>query len=343
MRHLIRQADVIAARAVRQSRRSLSDLRSFVEARAGQRHLSERAVTWTVREAFEFRGRCHVRGTVAASGALVDRVQLCDGSAGFLAAALNGSGEDPFNFELCSERLASPTALDQVRLRALLGDGTRAEHCRLVDHAMAADPYHQLTHRFFAMCRAQGERSGGTVLEVGSRARSGHVRRQMVEPMKYVGLDLVPGENTDLVGDAHRLGELLEPASIDAVFALSTFEHLAMPWKAVVEMNRVLRPGGLAFVSSHHTFPLHDTPWDFWRFSSSAWHALFNAATGFRVIDTAMGEPAMIVPALEHAVTRGLAHQPASLASAVLAEKIGETTLDWPVDLSDIMDGGYPG
>jgi hypothetical protein len=26
-------------------------------------------------------------------------------------------------------------------------------------------------------------------------------------------------------------------------------------------------------------------PWDFWRFSGDAWHALFNEKTGFRVVD----------------------------------------------------------
>jgi SAM-dependent methyltransferase len=333
--------ETLAARTLNRGRRLGRQLREQVESRAAVLPVSARAVTWSLQEVLQFKGRVHVCGTAHVDGCTIQRVQLVGGDNRFLASAVNGAGSSPFAFVLQAP-LSDATEVDQVRLRAVLDDGERAEHDRLTDHAMAADPYHQLTHRFFALCRDRGERNHRRVLEIGSRARSGHVRRQMVQPMEYVGLDILPGENTDLVGDAHRLSELVELSSLDAVFALSTFEHLAMPWKAVIEINRVLRPGGLVFISSHQTFPLHDTPWDFWRFSTSAWQALFNPATGFRIVDTAVGEPAMIVAKLEHAVTRGLSDQPAFIASAVLAEKIADTRLEWPVDLSAVTDEIYP-
>jgi len=34
---------------------------------------------------------------------------------------------------------------------------------------------------------------------------------------------------------------------------------------------------------------MHETPWDFWRFSDTSWNSLFNCYTGFRVLDTFLG------------------------------------------------------
>jgi hypothetical protein len=268
-------------------------------------------------------------------------VQAIDASGRFRACAVNGVRLASFEFRIEFDR-ADDEDLPGLVLRAVLSDGTRSEFARLVDHSMVTDPYHMLIGSFFAMCRARGSETPSRVIEIGSRARSGHVRREMVAPMAYVGLDILPGENTDLVGDAHVLSRLVPPESFDAAFSLSTFEHLAMPWKAVIELNRVLRPGALVLVASHQTFPIHDAPWDYWRFSTSAWHALFNRETGFHVLETAMGEPAKVIANMEHSVTRGLDEQPAFIASAVLAEKVGPTTLDWPVDPSILNATEYP-
>jgi hypothetical protein len=40
-----------------------------------------------------------------------------------------------------------------------------------------------------------------------------------------------------------------------------------MPWKAVIEIIKVMSPGGLIFTQPHQTWPIHETPWDYWRFS----------------------------------------------------------------------------
>ena len=92
--------------------------------------------------------------------------------------------------------------------------------------------------------------------------------------MRYVGTDIVAASNVHVVGDAHRLGSMFPKDEFDAVYAAYVFEHLLMPWKVVLELKQ---------------------PWDFWRFSNSAWQALFNADTGFRIVDTALGEPSSIV------------------------------------------------
>src|SRR5207302_1906206 len=115
-----------------------------------------------------------------------------------------------------------------------------------------------------------------TVLEIGSRARSGISRRDRFPAgSKYVGLDIASGPNVDIVGDAHDLSTFIhEP--VDFVLSMSTFEHLLMPWKVAIEMSTVMRVGAIAYIESHQAWPLHEEPWDFWRFSANAWQGLFN-------------------------------------------------------------------
>ena len=107
--------------------------------------------------------------------------------------------------------------------------------------------------------------------------------RRLDPGIEYWGIDVVAGENVDQVCDAHEMSAVLGRNRFDAICSHVVFEHLAMPWKVAVEMNRVLRTGGIAYVSSVQTCGLHDIPWDFFRFSSSAYRSLFNRATGFEV------------------------------------------------------------
>jgi ubiquinone/menaquinone biosynthesis C-methylase UbiE len=149
------------------------------------------------------------------------------------------------------------------------------------------------------------------------------------------------GPNVDIVGDAHELSKLLPANHFDAAMSLSVFEHLAMPWKVAVELNKVLKLGGFAFLQTHQAFPLHDEPWDFWRISSQAWPALFNQKTGFRIIEAAMAEPVMFVakrwhPGMNLHESRGCG------VSSVVVEKIGESLVRWDVELADVLESRYP-
>jgi hypothetical protein len=183
----------------------------------------------------------------------------------------------------------------------------------------------------------------GTLLEVGSRARSGVTRRELIpDGWSYVGMDIMGGPNVDVIGDAHELGALFPQQRFDAVMAFSVIEHLLMPWKFAIELNRVLTLGALGLITTHQAWPLHDMPWDFWRFSDRAWGALFNRATGFEVIRAEMGEPTYFVAQRCHAVTNFGTVNQGYLASNVLFRKIAETDLQWPVRLTDVTSTSYP-
>jgi 2-polyprenyl-3-methyl-5-hydroxy-6-metoxy-1,4-benzoquinol methylase len=128
----------------------------------------------------------------------------------------------------------------------------------------------------------------------------------------------------------------------DAVIAFSVLEHLLMPWKVMIEMNRVMKQGAIGIFTTHQCWPLHDQPWDFWRFSEHSWNALLNKPLGFEILEIRMDEPAYIVAARCHPVT-AFAEEPESfLSSAVIFRKVANTTLEWPVELADVTSTHYP-
>lgn len=223
-------------------------------------------------------------------------------------------------------------------LELVLADGS--SHSRSLAQADPNDPSAKLINRFFEEVRS---RDPGHLLEIGSRNRTGAMWRNVLPAKwRYTGFDILPGENVDIVGDAHEASRFLPSRYFDAVMSFAVFEHLIMPWKAVIEMNRVLRQGAIGIIFAPQTWPLHEEPWDYFRFSSHAWKGLLNRATGFEIMDAVDGARAYVVASVHNASTAfGEAHQGA-LMSAVLFRKIAETDLDWPVSVPDITKDMYP-
>ncbi|WP_426050893.1 class I SAM-dependent methyltransferase [Brevundimonas sp. SL161] len=226
--------------------------------------------------------------------------------------------------------------IHRAKLAVILPDATSYE---FGDLASVLDPARQVQSDFVAAVAA---REAGRFLELGSRARSGLVNSSMVPPMwTYVGMDILEGTNVDVVGDAHELSSLFPPDHFDAVMSLSVVEHLLMPWKVVIELNRVMKVGAVGLFTTHQAWPVHDAPWDFWRFSKESWAALFNPITGFEIVKAEVGEPGYVVPQRCHAVTN-FGQQPVFLSSVVMFRKTRNTTLRWDVSLPDLVESNYP-
>ncbi len=284
-----------------------------------------------------YRGLFRVRGADAVAG--VSLGMAGERALGAGEYATRRDGEDLL-VEIELAALADWTA-DGLCLELRDGAGELLRVSSMQMLAVSNDPAHRISGAFLAWLRGRPERL--RVVELGSRARSGVVRRrQFGEQHEYLGVDIAAGENVDLVCDAHELSLHLPRGSVDAVAGYSVFEHLAMPWKVAVELNRVLKVGGRCLFHTHQTWPLHDAPFDFWRYSAESWGALFNRATGFRVLEAACGEAARIVPEVQKSGLSDFGGAHGYLCSAALVEKVGETALDWEVPVEEVYRGRYP-
>lgn len=179
------------------------------------------------------------------------------------------------------------------------------------------------------------------IIDVGGRNRSKLDRSREFTTADVCVLDVLPGENVDVVGDAHGMSALFEPESFDAAYSIAVFEHLLMPWRVVTELNAIMKPGAIGYVQTHQTIGMHDLPWDFWRYSNTAWDALFNEYTGFEIIDRELFWPQFILPFI---ITPG--KMDAEMAagyegSSVLFRKIGPSRVKWDVP-TDIISTMYP-
>jgi SAM-dependent methyltransferase len=158
------------------------------------------------------------------------------------------------------------------------------------------------------------------VLELGTRRSRPDVpthHRGWCHPSaKFVMSDFQDGLDVDVLADIHALHRVFAENSFDVIICCSVFEHVQRPWIAACEMARVLKPGGMIFLQTHQSFPLHGFPTDYWRFTTDSLRTLFEDA-GLRTVETRYLFPAQIVSEQDP----GGRHHPAFLNVNILATK----------------------
>lgn len=87
-----------------------------------------------------------------------------------------------------------------------------------------------------------------------------------------VGFDITPGAGVDVVGDAHHLP--FKDGEFEQILCTEVLEHLHTPEQAIVEMRRVLAPGGTLILTTRFVFPIHDAPHDYFRYTKYGLHYL---------------------------------------------------------------------
>lgn len=125
----------------------------------------------------------------------------------------------------------------------------------------------------------ENEVRGKKVLEVGARDVNGSLRSiaERNEPAAYVGVDLEIGPGVDEVCNVYELTEHFGTESFDVLICTEMIEHVLYWQKAISQMKRILKPGGILLITTRSKgFPYHDYPFDYWRFELSDMEAIFS-------------------------------------------------------------------
>jgi SAM-dependent methyltransferase len=139
-------------------------------------------------------------------------------------------------------------------------------------------PSSQLKMQAFRDVYLTGSATQCRVLDVGSMA---HELQDTYRPLfdgpgyDYVGLDLEPGSNVDIVpADPYQWAEIPDN-SFDAVITGQMLEHNPFFWITLAEITRVTKPGGLVCIIAPSAGFTHRYPLDCWRFYPDAASAMF--------------------------------------------------------------------
>ncbi|MBI3300244.1 MAG: methyltransferase domain-containing protein [Elusimicrobia bacterium] len=101
-----------------------------------------------------------------------------------------------------------------------------------------------------------------------------------------LNLNIVIFGSVDVIGDAQKLP--FGDETVDAVCCEALLEHLPCPQEAVLEMRRILKPGGKVFASTPFMQNYHGYPGHYQNFTHQGHRLLFEAA-GFRVLACGTG------------------------------------------------------
>lgn len=135
------------------------------------------------------------------------------------------------------------------------------------------------------------------ILCTGAKVWDGSVNpdhSRHVAHAEWVGTDIEGGDGVDIKCDLQRI-DRDQDERFDGVFSPATLEHIERPWVAVIAMANVLKPGGILYIQTHQTFPIHGYPSDYFRFSEEAMKTMCYDA-GLETVSSGYDGPCTITP-----------------------------------------------
>ncbi|WP_283390293.1 class I SAM-dependent methyltransferase [Methanobrevibacter woesei] len=126
------------------------------------------------------------------------------------------------------------------------------------------------------------------ILDIGAYDSSGtnynYGRFLREKNWQYNGMDIQKGPNVDIVVSNIYKWDEIEDESYDVVISGQAFEHMEFFWKAIKEVERILKVGGFCCIIAPSAGPVHKNPFDCFRFKEDGIKSLADYA-GLEVIE----------------------------------------------------------
>lgn len=142
------------------------------------------------------------------------------------------------------------------------------------------------------------------VVNLGSGVES--FFKKIFKPFKSLIRIGIPHDgNVNAFGDAMSLP--IRSGSVDLFFSSSVIEHLPNPEKAVSELYRTIKPGGLVYAEIPFIGAYHMAPYDYQRYTISGIESLFKRH-GFELIEKGIcsGPITALVLLLQHGLVEAI-------------------------------------
>lgn len=154
---------------------------------------------------------------------------------------------------------------------------------RLNSVEISIDHPHYLVYRYYHadLFRVLKKYSHGHLIDIGCGNKPYEIIiKQQIE--KYKGCDIVQSSDrrVDVICPANKIP--LPSESFDTALSTQTIEHVEDPQGLINEAYRLLKPGGHFILSGPMYWPLHEEPYDFFRFTKYGFSSLLKNA-GFAV------------------------------------------------------------
>lgn len=117
------------------------------------------------------------------------------------------------------------------------------------------------------------------IADVGSFDVNGNYRALFDRPgWDYVGLDVTPGRNVDLIVPSDEDAIWPHTGEFDVVISGQCVEHVRKPWKWIKQVASLAKSGGIIWITGPNQWEFHQYPIDCWRIWPDGMRGLFQEA-----------------------------------------------------------------
>jgi len=120
--------------------------------------------------------------------------------------------------------------------------------------------------------------SEGKTLDIGC---GNDIYRSYFPDCTTLDIEARPDVDVDIIADVHDLS-VIQDETYEVILCAEVLEHLHTPAKAIAEMRRILKPGGVIILTTRFIFPLHDVPHDYYRYTK---YGLRHLMKGFEILE----------------------------------------------------------